>query len=235
MKASTSFRRLTSFLRGLGVGLLELHAQPGDLLLEVEGGQHLLDGLGADHGLEGVLAEFLLGVEEFVLVQELVLLERRQPRLGDHEALEIERALQVLERHVDQQADAAGQRLEEPDVRHGAGQLDVAHALAPHLGQRHFHAALLADDAAVLHPLVLAAEALVVLDRPEDTGTEQAIAFRLERAVVDGLRLLDLTVRPREDPLRAGDRDANLIEALGSARLAEEIHQLLHLYLPSPV
>ena len=63
-------------------------------------------------------------------------------------------------------------------------------------------AALLADDAAVLHALVLAAVALVVLHRAEDLRAEQAVALRLERAVVDGLGLLDLAVRPLADLLR---------------------------------
>src|SRR3546814_1349028 len=44
---------------------------------------------------------------------------------------------------------------------HPAGQLDVAHALAAHLGQGDLDAALFADNAAVLHALVLAAQALV--------------------------------------------------------------------------
>jgi succinylarginine dihydrolase len=38
--------------------------------------------------------------------------------------------------------------------------------------------------------LVLAAQTFVVLHRAEDLGAEQAVALRLERAVVDGLRLL---------------------------------------------
>ncbi len=90
----------------------------------------------------------------------------------------------------------ARQRLQEPDVGDGRGQLDVAHALAANARQRDFDAALFADDALVLHALVLAAQALVVLDRPEDTRAEQTVAFRLERAVVDGFRLFDLTVGP---------------------------------------
>jgi hypothetical protein len=63
-------------------------------------------------------------------------------------------------------------------------------------------AALFADDALVLHALVLAAKALVVLDRPEDARAEQAVTLRLERAVVDGFRLLDLAVGPRQNLLR---------------------------------
>jgi hypothetical protein len=102
-------------------------------------------------------------------------------------------------------ADARRQRLQEPDVRNRSGQFDVAHALAAHLGQRDFNAALFADDALVLHALVLAAQALVVLDRAEDAGAEQAVALGLERTVVDGLRLLDFAERPGQDLLRAGD------------------------------
>jgi hypothetical protein len=82
------------------------------------------------------------------------------------------------------------QGLQEPDVGAGRGQVDVAHALAAHLGLRDFNAALLADHAAVLQALVLAAQALVVLDRAKDLGAEQAVALGLEGAVVDGLGLL---------------------------------------------
>src|SRR5256885_2737379 len=96
-----------------------------------------------------------------------------------------------------------------------AGELDVAHALAAHLGQRHFDAALLANDAAVLQALVLAAHAFVVLDRPENARAEQTVALRLEGAVVDGLRLLHLAVGPRADLLRRSKADADRIEFLG--------------------
>ena len=140
-----------------------------------------------------------------VLGEELTVLERRQARIEHDVGLEVEDALEVLQRHVEQQADARRQRLQEPDVRDRRGERDVAHALAPHARQRHLDAALLADDALVLHALVLAAQALVVLDRPEDARAEQAVALRLERAVVDRLRLLDLAERPREDLLRARD------------------------------
>src|SRR3546814_17025707 len=96
----------------------------------------------------------------------------------------------------------------------------MAHALAADLGDGHFDAALLADDALVLHALVLAAQALVILDRTEDARAEQAVAFRLERPVVDGLGLLDLAERPRADALRRGDPDLDLVESL---RLGDQI------------
>ena len=60
--------------------------------------------------------------------------------------------------------------------RHGRGQLDMAHALAAHLGLGDFHAALVADHALVAGALVFAAVALPVLGGAEDAFAEQAVA-----------------------------------------------------------
>jgi hypothetical protein len=99
----------------------------------------------------------------------------------------------------------------------------VAHPLAAHLGQGHFHAALLADHAAVLQALVLAAQALVVLDRPEDLGAEEAVALRLEGAVVDGLRLLHFAERPGPNFLGGSQANLDGIEMLIGSELTEQI------------
>ena len=88
---------------------------------------------------------------------------------------------------------------------------------------RDFDAALLADHAAMLEALVLAAQALVVLHRPEDLGAEQAIPLRLERAVVDGLRLLHFAVGPRADHLRRGEPDLDRVEVLDRSVLLEKL------------
>src|SRR5207248_8414038 len=109
---------------------------------------------------------------------------------------------------------------QEPDMRDRRGQLDVTHAVAPDLRKGDLDAAFLADDAAIFHPLVLAAQALVILDRPEDAGAKQPVALRLEGAIVDRLRLLDFAIGPGADTLWAGDRDPDLIEALRPADLA---------------
>ena len=191
-------------LQALGKLLgLELSGRLGDLLAElianlaqVHAGQQLADRLRADARSERVLAVLLDRLVVLLLVQELLLLERGRARLGDDVVLEIENALKVLERHVEEQADAGRKRLQEPDVSNGGRKLDVAHALAAHLGKRDLDAALLADQALVLHALVLAAQALVVLDGPEDARAEQAVTLGLERAVVDGLGLLDLAEGP---------------------------------------
>ncbi len=105
-------------------------------------------------------------------------------RVDDDVRLAVEDLLEILERDVEHVADAPRQALQEPDVRDRRGQVDVAEALTAHLGLDDLDAALLADDPAVLHALVLAAVALVVLHRPEDLRAEEAVPLRLERAVV---------------------------------------------------
>src|SRR6185295_439579 len=175
-----------------------------------------------------IVAVLVERVEILLLVQELAILERGEAGLGHHVVLEVEDLLEIAQRHVEQQADAARQRLQEPDMGDRRGELDMAHALAAHLGDRDRDAAFLAGAAAVLHALVLAAHALIVLDRPEDARAEQAVALRLEGAVVDRLRLLDLAERPGVDIVRAGDRDADLIEGRGLSLLLEEVGDLVH-------
>src|SRR4029077_7123959 len=74
------------------------------------------------------------------------------------------------------------------------------------------HAALVADHAAVLHALVLAAETLPVGDRAKDAGAEQTVALRLEGAVVDGLGLGDFAMRPAPDFFRRRQADTDGVE-----------------------
>ena len=84
-------------------------------------------------------------------------------------------------------------------MRYRGSQLDVAHALAAHLGAGDLDAALVADLALIANLLIFTAVALPVLGRAKDALTEKAVLFGLERAVVDGLGLLDLTERPLSD------------------------------------
>ncbi len=84
--------------------------------------------------------------------------------------------------------------------------------LAAHFTQSDFHAALVANHAAVLHALVLAAQTFPVRHRTENLGAEQAIALGLEGAVIDGFRLGHLAVRPRANFLGTRQADANGIK-----------------------
>src|SRR6202022_2554124 len=103
---------------------------------------------------------------------------------GHHRCGEVQDLFQLLGSHVEQVADAAGDALEEPDVRDGGGQVDVTHARAANLGAGHLDAAALADDALVADALVLTAIALPVLGRTEDALAEEPVALGLEAAVL---------------------------------------------------
>src|SRR4029077_20042837 len=121
------------------------------------------------------------------LVLEIV--EVARSRLGvdarDDRGCEVEDLLELARGDVEEVADAARDALEEPDVGHGRGQVDVTHSLAPHLLPGHLDAAALADDALVADALVLAAVALPVLRGTEDALAEKTVALGLERAVID--------------------------------------------------
>ena len=151
---------------------------------------------------------------DLVLEVVQVLRARLDVDVRDDRGGEVEDLLELARGDVEQVADAARHALEEPDVRDGRGQVDVAHALAAHLLARHLDAAALADDALVADALVLAAVALPVLRRTEDALAEEAVALGLERAVVDRLRLRDLAGRPVADLLRRREPDADRVEVV---------------------
>src|SRR3954470_11860768 len=112
----------------------------------------------------------------------------------------------------------------------------MAHALTADLRDSDLDAALLAHDSLVLHALVLAAQAFVVLDGTEDARAEQAVTLGLERAVVDRLRLLDLAERPAADLVGRRDADADLVEGLRLGDRGGEGGQFVHSFqlLPLP-
>ena len=103
---------------------------------------------------------------------------------------------------------------EVPNVDHWSGKLDVAHALTTHLGAGDFNTTTLTDDALKAHTLVLAAVALPVLGWTEDLLAEEAVLFRAERAVVDGLGLFHFTFGPVTDRVRRGETDADLLKSV---------------------
>ena len=185
-------------------------------------GQLVLEGLEATVDLEVALALELgdllgeLGLERGqVLVAALVV----DP--GDQVGGEVDDLLQLLGLQLlaglgahEQVGQPAAGAAQVPDVDHRGGQLDVAHALAPHLGAGDLDAAALADDAPEADALVLAAVALPVLGGPEDLLAEEPVLLRAQGPVVDGLGLLDLAVGPRADRLGGGQSDAELVEII---------------------
>ena len=125
---------------------------------------------------------------------------------------EVKHFLQRTRRHVQDKRERRRHALQVPDVADWRCKLDMPHALAAHLGAGHLDAAAVADDALELDLLVAPAVALPVLLRSKDLLAEQPIALRLERAVVDRLRLLYLAVAPGANLVGRRDTDTNLIK-----------------------
>ena len=88
----------------------------------------------------------------------------------------------------------------------------MSHALTADGRFCNFNAAAVADNALITDLLVLAAVAFPVLGRSENTLAEQAVFFRLQRTVVDGLRFFDLSMGPFADLIRGCQTDADRIE-----------------------
>ena len=111
------------------------------------------------------------------------------------------------------------------------GQFNVSHSLAANAGEGNFHTALFADDAAVFHSLVFAAQTFVIFDRSENAGTEQAVSFRFESTIVDGLGLFDFAVRPGTDLLRRGNGDFDFVKRISVGRLlTKKFHNFIHIF-----
>src|SRR6266487_4348453 len=181
-------------------------------------GRFQLGQVGLQLGLPGLDVGVAALLDLLPLDRELGLQRGQVPvpglgvHVGDHVRGEVDDLLQVLRRQVEQVAEPAGHALEVPDVRDRRGKLDVAHPLPAHLGASDLDAAALADDPLEPDPLVLTAVALPVPGGDEDLLAEEPVLFRLERAVVDGLGLLDLTVRPLSDVVRGGKANAQVVE-----------------------
>ena len=147
-----------------------------------------------------------------LLHEEFLPFQSGYARVDNHVIFEIEDTLQLSQGHIQQDANAAWNALEEPDMRHRACQFDVSKPLTPHFGLDNLDAAFLAHDAAMFHALVFSAVAFPVLRRAENLGAEQPVTLRLEGAIVDGFRLLDFAVRPRTDLLRRRETNTDRTE-----------------------
>ena len=108
-------------------------------------------------------------------------------------------------------------------------QFDMAHAFATDFLKGNFNAALFADNTFVLHPLVFATQAFVVLNRAKNTCTEQTITLRLKCPIVDGFWLFNFTKGPRPNAFRRSNRNLDLVEPLCSLRLTEDFYEFVHL------
>ncbi len=154
-------------------------------------------------------------IVELVLIQEVQELHLLGPGVGHHVGRVVDDLLQIPESDPQEIPQLTGKSLEEPDMHDGHGQLDVAHALSADLGEGDLDAATVTDVPTEPDPLELPAVALPILHRSEDPLAKKPIPLRFEGAVVDGLRLRDLTKRPAPDLLRGGDPELHEVEVGG--------------------
>ena len=196
----------------LRLGGAHLFLKLGDGRIEVHEFETLANGFGAHLSDERIVTVFVECLAIFGVGEELFGFERGLARIDDHVVLIVDNALEGAGGHIEQEAEAAWHALEEPDVGNRDCELDVAHALAAHAGNRHLDAATIADDVFVFNALVFPARALVVADRAEDLLAEKTTWLGLESAVIDGLGVLNLAARPSTDDLGGGDGDGDAVE-----------------------
>ena len=103
----------------------------------------------------------------------------------------------------------------------------MPHTIAAYARQCYLNATLFTDDALVFHPLVLTAQAFIILDWTKNARKEQAVSLRLERAIIYGFWFFDLAKGPGENFLRARYGNLNLVKSLRRYDRVEEIHDLL--------
>ena len=90
----------------------------------------------------------------------------------------------------------------------------MSHTLTTHFSQRNFYAAFFAYNTAMLEPLVFTAQTFVVFYRAKNLGAKQTITFRLERTIVNRLRLL--TSPNDQERINSGDAKPIRIESNSS-------------------
>jgi len=168
-------------------------AQSRAVAFNIEFLQESTNRLSTDTDFKCVATVLLPQFDEALVRNEFALLKLRVLGIKNDMSFEVKDLLEVTQGDLEDVADARGQRLQEPNMGHRRSQRDMPHALAAHLGLDNFDAALFANYATMLHALVLAAIAFVVLYRTEDLRAEEPIPLGLECPVVDGLRLLHFT------------------------------------------
>ena len=80
----------------------------------------------------------------------------------------------------------------------------MAHPFPSHPGMGNLYPASVAYYPFMFYPFILAAEALPVPFWPKNLLAEETVLLRPVGTVVDGLRLLHLSVRPTTDVLLGG-------------------------------
>jgi hypothetical protein len=93
-------------------------------------------------------------------------------------------------------------------------QFDMAHALTTNFLLCYFYPTAITNNTFVTDTLIFTTVTLIILYRAKDSLTEQTIAFRLVRPVVNGFRLQNFTVRPLQDIIGRRQADGDAVKVL---------------------
>ena len=184
-------------------------------VIKIQFGEKVIDGLCTHFCNEfvrvGILKElivfwnFLHPIEILLFCQQVKVVDAllcHLTGLNNDIALIVNNHIEFFSRQTKQITYLVWQRLEIPNVCDRHNQLDVAHTLTTYLLFCNFNTATVADNAFIADAFVLAAVALIVLNRTEDALAEQAVTFWLVCTVVDCFRLQHLTARTLENLFR---------------------------------
>ena len=180
----------------LACRFLEVGAQCFCFAFKVDQGEHFTNSFRANVGLERVHAVDVLCAVELFFSHQLAVSQVSETWLDHDVVFKVKNTLKITQSHIQHQTNTGWKGLQEPDVRNRSSKLDVAHTLTAYLLECYFNTAFLADNAAILHALIFAAQTFVIFDRAKDTGAEQAVPLWLESTVVDGFWFLNFAKRP---------------------------------------
>src|SRR5687768_14661152 len=93
-------------------------------------------------------------------------------------------------------------------------QFDMSHPFAPYRRAGDFYAALIADNTAIAHVLILTTITLPIFRWPEDRFAEQSVFFWTQTTIIDRLRFGDFTIRPGADVFRRCQTNAQRAKIL---------------------
>jgi len=103
----------------------------------------------------------------------------------------------------------------------------VAHTFSPDPAGSYLYTALITNDASVFYLFVLSAQALPILYRTKDPGTEKTILLRFESPVINSLRLFNFSPRPRANDLRGSQFKAYCLNIIGILGLLKKLQNIV--------
>ena len=148
------------------------------------------------------MTTFSFEVDILAFVDQFIRLEIGITRIEHDVLFVVNDVVEGLGVKIQNRTEHARLILHEPNVCERDSEFDVTHTFTTNLGMGNFHTATVANDTLETDTLVLTAITFPVLHRSENAFTEQAIAFRLERTVIDRFRLGDFTIGPLTNQFR---------------------------------